>query len=930
MKKAIIIALIGVSLLIVSNLYYYYNTFSLQIDNQCKLLEKELMVCNSEIDQSFKKTQTNVLLLLSEQEIDVFFKNPGVENDTRKRLELLYNRYSDFLRELKIYHPTRGCFKLRKGLNGTYISSLEDIEINEMFSPKIEINAPANEILYIQPLRSESTVYGYITFVIDMNAFFKQIFRNFSLEQYQFQWITNNNGDIIYSTIENLGHESNRQDQQLINNTEKYITHKVSINGTPTEVLSIAQPLSIYNSNHYVVFSLPTHFIKTSIARNSFFVGLISVFIIIFIVVAFYIYMRKSIHAEKHTKKNLEALRKMIYYLPAGIVLINNKNRITQVNRAFMKLFDFEDEDLLIGHPISEQLIFSNLKMHDKVKYSEYSYKYIMRDSNNTETLLLNEKIPFFLKENRFLIDVYTEIPVFDNAHLIPEKLTAQSAFITNISHELRTPLNGIIGMTDLLSQSHLPTAEKEMLGILKRSDDTLLLLINDILDFSKIESGKFDIESIPFNLRSELEDTIQSFLPQARERHLNLTWHFPVPLPDDFVGDPMRFRQVMNNLLSNALKFTEKGKVHILVTRTKLLNGNPALLFSIKDTGIGIPKEKQRLIFTSFYQADETTTRRYGGTGLGTTISKELVNLMGGDIWVSSPSDLSTDSQFPGSEFCFTLPLRTRHMVKSINVKEIKDYSQIKALIITDNALQVPTISRNFVALKISFKVLPPTQETIDLLRTSSKYQLLIIDNRPDFNGTDFLQTIFNHQLQKNFIILFQSSDTQKSNTMLVKRLGADAYLRKPVQLVVLRELLKKHFPGIVEKSTMSAKDWPDEMRILVAEDNKLNQRVAQNLFNKIGLSIELANNGLEAVQKATESAYDIIFMDIFMPEMDGITAVKELKKKGIVVPIVAMTASTDDAEQSRAFEAGMDDYISKPVKADDLLRMLTKWCAK
>jgi CheY-like chemotaxis protein len=268
--------------------------------------------------------------------------------------------------------------------------------------------------------------------------------------------------------------------------------------------------------------------------------------------------------------------------------------------------------------------------------------------------------------------------------------------------------------------------------------------------------------------------------------------------------------------------------------------------------------------------------------------------------------------------------------MVKSINVKEIKDYSQIKALIISDDALQVPTISRNFVSLKISFKILPPTQETIDLLRTSSKYHLLIIDNRPDFNGTDFLQTIFNHQLQKNFIILFQSSDTQKSNTMLVKRLGADAYLRKPVRLVVLRELLKKHFPGIVEKSIMSAKDWPDEMRILVAEDNKLNQRVAQNLFSKIGFNIELANNGLEAIQKASESTYDIIFMDIFMPEMDGITAVKELKKKGIVVPIVAMTASTDDAEQSRAFEAGMDDYISKPVKADDLLRMLTKWCAK
>jgi signal transduction histidine kinase/DNA-binding response OmpR family regulator len=930
MKKALIIALIGISLLIASNFYYYRNTYHQQIDYQYKMLKKEMLVCNTEIDQSFKKTQTNILLLLNDHELEDFFKNPGKEDDTRKRLELLYNRYNDFLKELKIYNQNKGCYKLRKGLNGTHISSFEDLEINDTFVPKLEIIPDKNEIVYTQPLANEASIYGYITFVFDMKAFFQSIFGRFNVEEYQFQWIASQNGDIIYTTTEQASLAKNQDTRRLLSGKKPWFTHTMNVNGTPTEVLSVAEPLSLYNADYTVVFSLPTHFITTSIARNSFLVGVISIFIIVTIAVLFGLYLRRSIHAENHMKKNIEALRKMIYYLPAGIVMIDNKNRITQVNRAFLKLFDFEDEDLLVGHPVSEKLIFSNSKMHDKVKYSDYSYKYIMRTADDTETLVLNEKIPFFLKENRYLVDVYTEIPVFENSGSLPEKLTAQAAFITNISHELRTPLNGIIGMTDLLTHSQLPNAEAEMLGILKRSADTLLSLINDILDFSKIESGKFNIESIPFNLKSELEDTIQAFVPQAREKHINLTWHIPFSLPDDFVGDPMRFRQVMNNLLSNALKFTHKGKVHLMVTRTRLLNGNPALMFSIKDTGIGIPKEKQRLIFNSFYQADETTTRRFGGTGLGTTISKELVNLMGGDIWVNSPSDLSTDPDFPGSEFSFTLPLRTRRLIKTINTKDIKEYSQIKAVVITDDALQVQVITRNLKALKIDFKIMSNSQETIDLLRTSNKYHLIIVDNRTDFDGTDFLQTLFNHQLHKNFIILFQSSDNQKANTMLMKRLGADSYLRKPVRLIVLRDLLLQHFPSIIEKAPVIPNDWPETLKILVAEDNKLNQRVAQNLFNKIGFDIELANNGLEAIQKVTETQYDIVFMDIFMPELDGISAVRELKRLGITTPIVAMTASNDQAEQDRAFDAGMDDYICKPAKADDLLRMLTKWCAK
>ncbi|MFT3737230.1 MAG: response regulator [Breznakibacter sp.] len=935
MKKAIAIALTGIVILVLLNVYYYRDTYFWQIDTQRHVLKKELLLCTDELNQSFKKLQTNVMLLLSKQELDDFFNMPSKSDETAKRFELLYSRYSDYLQEMRVINSNGQRFTMRKGANNTFVTSTDRSEFEVVFLPTTTILPEKNRILLSHPLVTQTLVFGKVEFVIDMDAFFKTIFHSFNLDQYQFQWVVSGAGDIVYSTLPLGNVETLKGDSfgALLKAGKSFeLSHQISVKGTNTDVLTVFQPLSFKGGSYFVAFSLPTNLITISIARNAFVVGTVSLIIVLGIMVIFVIFLRQRLKTDKIAKLNQEALRKMIYYLPAGILLIDHNRKIVSVNRAFLKLFDFEDEDLVVGHPMEDDLVFSNIQLIAKEKYSDYSYKFNIRNGNNAETIVLNEKIPYYLEQKRYLVDVYTEIPVLD--HKMAQTNAshyAQTAFIANISHELRTPLNGIIGMTDLLSQANFPKAESDMIGILKRSADTLLSLINDILDFSKIESGKFDIESIPFDIRNEFESTLEGFLPLAREKHIGLAWHIPVALPSDFIGDPIRFRQVLNNLLSNALKFTEKGKVYVQVSKTRLLNGNPGLLFSVKDTGIGIAKEKQKFIFNSFYQADESSTRRFGGTGLGTTISKELVQLMGGEIWVTSPCDLSLDSGRPGSEFCFTLPLRSRKLAKNLNTSSIEEFHQIRAMLVTDDALQVQTMSRNLTALKVDFRVMAPSQETIDLLRTSSRYHLVVIDNRTDFSGIDFLQELFNHQLHRNFIILFQSSDNQRSNTNLVKRLGADAYLRKPVRLVVLREFLFNHFPGLAEKHAGDAfLKSPSTIKILVAEDNRLNQRVAQSLFNKLGYQIDLANDGADAIRLMKKTEYDIVFMDIYMPSMDGIEAVRTLKAEGVSCPIIAMTASNDQFERLRAMEVGMDDYISKPTRAEDILRMLAKWCNK
>jgi len=609
---------------------------------------------------------------------------------------------------------------------------------------------------------------------------------------------------------------------------------------------------------------------------------------------------------------------------------MDHNNRIRQVNKAALKLFAFDDEDQLVGRMASDDILFENKSRLDKTTYSTYSNKYILKSKTEEESVILHEQIPFYLLREKYSIQVFVEVSSLENERKSEEMANkAKSTFIANISHELRTPLNGIIGMTDILLSSEKDDNDKNLLSVVKRSADTLLALINDILDFSKMEAGRFEIEAIPFNLHEEVESAIQSFIPRAHEKGISITWTSMMVLPESYLGDQIRIRQVLNNLVSNAIKFTDTGRIHLSIRLSRGINGSPAILFSLKDTGIGIKKEKLKTIFNSFSQEDESTTRKYGGSGLGITISKQLVSMMGGEIWVNSPSGISDNKDYPGAEFAFTIPYKSKTHNKHYNFSHIKSLKKVRAFVISDEPLQVRTLMKNLASLRIDFKVLPPSTETLDIIRTDSKHHLLVVDHRPDFNGLEFLQDLYNHRMHKRIPIIMQSSDFEPSNTSLAKRLGADVYLRKPVELRALEEVILKFFPSIEERKVLSAEQKGGSyLKVLVAEDNVLNQRVAKNLFGKIGYAIDIANNGLEAVDKIQANHYDIVFMDVLMPEMDGIEAIQKLKTRGKNCPIIAMTASVHESERERVLDAGMDDFITKPTKVEDLSRMIAKWC--
>ena len=529
------------------------------------------------------------------------------------------------------------------------------------------------------------------------------------------------------------------------------------------------------------------------------------------------------------------------------------------------------------------------------------------------------------------------------------EKIKAESAslakseFLANMSHEIRTPLNGIIGMAELATDTDLDENQRNIFHTINTEANSLLDIINDVLDFSKIEAGKFELEEIPFNLRHTIEDVANSFAHRAEQKGIEYISFLSPDVPSRLIGDPGRLRQILTNLSGNALKFTHEGEIYIEAKMAEDLGDKVKIQFLVKDTGIGIPKEKQSAIFESFTQADGSTTRKYGGTGLGTTISKRLVELMDGEIDVESEED-------KGSTFLFTAVFakQTGHEV-ALTRKEV-DLSNLKVLVVDDNQ------TNRFILKEYleSWGCLPVEatsgKEALSILKESiaskEPFDLLLTDfQMPEMSGFELVKEIRAIKDSKEVPTIVLSSAGMRGDAKICADIGIEGYLNKPVRrddlrkgiILVLGLSTKKEldtFPGLVTRHSIA--ELKKETQILLTEDYPTNQQVAMRHLVKGGYQVDLAEDGRQAVEAYKRKRYDLILMDIQMPIMDGYAATRKIR--GIEtrdlepstiqrVPIIAMTAHAIKGYREKCLEAGMDDYIAKPLRRKDLLAMAEKW---
>jgi two-component system sensor histidine kinase/response regulator len=653
----------------------------------------------------------------------------------------------------------------------------------------------------------------------------------------------------------------------------------------------------------------------------------------------------ERIRADEAARKSDARFRRVVQASLIGVMVADLDGRILDANDAFLRIVGYTRDDIASGrlrwdaitppeHRAADERAIEQLRATGTTQ--PWEKEYLHHDGYRVPILLGVTMLERGGSEcTCFVVDITEQKRTQQELKAAKEAADAasqaKSQFLANMSHEVRTPMNAIIGITELVLNTPLSAKQAEYLRMVMQSAESLLAVINDVLDFSKVESGKVELEHLPFSLRECLGDALKSLALRSHDKGLELALDVHPTIPDWLVGDSGRLRQIVINLVGNAIKFTRKGEVVVSVNQLSHSNGSVEMQFCVADTGIGIPPDKLDKVFEAFEQADASTTRNFGGTGLGLAIVRRLVELMHGRVWIESKVGEGSRFYFTARLEVCTEPPPERQAPRRAALKGTR------AILVDDNATNRRIVEEVLASWELHPTSCAGATEALHQLRTAFRsgrpFELLVSDvNMPEIDGFMFLEQVRRDPSLSDITTILLTSGDRTEDAARCQQLGVSQRLMKPIKQSELYEAILDAL-GIAPKKEEEAAVSPAlpatrPLRILLAEDSIVNQRLTVGLLERHGHRITIASNGRQAVDLAVQDGFDVILMDVQMPELDGLQATRLIREHeretGRHVPVIAMTAHALKGDRERCLDVGMDEYVAKPVRERQLLTAL------
>ncbi|MDZ7738193.1 MAG: response regulator [Bacteroidales bacterium] len=950
MKRLTILTVALFLIILLINAIYYHSMYQKQVDYVKNLLGQQIAIIGAEVNNTNITFESDLNEIIMKEDFLHFFDEDGedVRERITEKLKFYYSKYDNFVETIEYNNRHARVFMLYKDseddewIANTYLAQNQ----KELLS-RDELVPRRNKWDLAQPVYSEGEVIGNIIITVDYIGYFNNIFSKYKLEEQQWQWLIDNEGQVVFSNYfandimrwDDYGELNIRSLPQIYKNIDEgingNIVHAVEVDGESREVISSYYAVELLRREFGMVFSAPADFYQVYIIRNSLLIVSLTILLVAVLILFHRRFISRQAAEAKRMRQSEKTFMRLIDLMPVGVVIVNVDKEVIRANENACQMFSYKDSEEMEGKIMPETLHSGEgIFFAENLGSGFEPNQFMLVDNDGIDTVLYRKEIPVdYLGEEASMI-VLMDVTLLEVARKQEARANeAKSEFLAKISHEIRTPLNGIIGMVDMLARMDNEPEIQKIVNLVKNSSDLLLAIINDLLDFSKLEKGSLMLDEIPFVVEKEIEYCFSVISAVAGER-VKLSWNINEDVSESVIGDPFRLRQLITNLLTVSLEHTDKGEIRLDISAESAGKGVLFLKFDLRDTGKNYDKALLKKMFGEYVKAENRSISKYEGKGLGGLISRQLIEMMGGTLHATTPSGLSDDPDLPGARFTFSIKVYSNIRIeKDYGASGVKKYSEIKALVISGSRQRDEELLKSLHDFGLATYVTGWQKQTINLIRSNleqvkERYKVIIIVDAEDFDGFEVAQTIWEENLYKSFMILMLSSNDKKGNYSRCIRYGIDDYLVKPYHKSELLDIIHNRFTGletVVEPDMVDAVS--NDLNILVVEDNVISQKVALTILKSIGYEADLAVNGKEGLEKAGKKKYDIIFMDLVMPEMDGYTAAKKILEISPKTLIIALSADSANESVKKAEIAGIRQFISKPVRQEDMRKILIKY---